>query len=541
MQDSFYSKSLSFLCLALILHGCTPSVPDYCGIREANAEYDQCKLDDNVFLPARPLELGDVVEIALCRNLDVQLQKIEQCVQSQNYVAEKLNQLPELTVNYEVQWRDNTPAWFSRPVGGKKDDVATQSTERSKSIFDLTAAFNIIDFGLTYIKTRQEQSRALLLEQRHLRARQNLILDLYGAYFRALVAKSARDQAKQLISELSQRHKGLEHQMKKQLISELRELDNENRLIDMEMRLHAFENEYQSSMKELASLMGLPPGRHFEIADVQLSSIQFPEIDTDHLEHMALRYRPELFAQDMQSNIEVDEVKASLLQMFPHVRVFSGWWYDSDDFQFHNNWINVGAHISWDLLTLPSKMQHWKASQFRQNLAENNRLTISMGVLTQVHLAYINVREMKQQYDLSKELLGVKKRQLEVSKQLEFQGQLDLDDLLAMKAEVFYAEVNAYKAYGNLEIALEQLSNAIGRPLFFSSVEEECLPYQVEECCPVQDCLVQMVPAREEFEFFEEEVSEPSVEEEIPFRVPFLQSGDGANGCCTDFCEDFWQ
>ena len=473
MRRKCHNTSKISLLFLLVLAACTPSTPDYQCLREGNSTYDRFQLNTNVAITSAPMGLEEILEIALCRNLDVQLQEIEQSVYNESYVAEKLRQVPSLTMNGEFSHRDNTPAWYSKPLGGEVGALPSVSQEQDTKSFDITAAWNLVDFGLTYVKTRQEKSRACLKRQQNLRARQNLILDVHRAYYRAVVANQAREQAKVLIDVLEKRRLDLKRQMELQLVSEMRGLLNDNRLIDLKVRLHAFDNEYHSAMAELSALMGLPPGSCFQIADINLADLRKPEFDVCKLEDTALISRPELIAQDIQYEIDADEVKASIIRMFPNAKLFGAWYYDDDQFQYHNNWVVVGAQMAWDLLALPAKWSDMRMEVYRRDVAVMTRLSMSMGVLTQVHLANINVNETFLQFELSEELREVKNRQLEVAKLFEIRGEYDADDIIVYQVEALFAEVNMVKSYASYHVALEQLGNSIGKPLVFQVTEAQ--------------------------------------------------------------------
>lgn len=462
-------RNLNRLTLLVLLSfvGCTPVIPDYYTVREKNACLDKHAIDENVSISDRPMELHDIVQVALSRNLDIQLQEIEQQVYNENYVAEKLRQLPSNVLSGEYSKRDNVSAWYSKPLGGTIGALPSISSEKEVRRTDLTMTFNTLNFSLTYVKTRQEKNKATQLQQRHLRARQNLILDVYRAYYRAVIAKKAKDQASALIGTLEERQKVLKRQVEQQLVSEMRGLINENRIIDMKVRLSAFENEYRSAMTELAGLMGLAPGIAFEVADIPLKAIDSREFNVRRLEDVALYSRPELYAQDIQHMIDSDSVRSNLLRMFPGFDLFSGWFYWDDSFQYHNTWLNVGAKMVWDLFMLPSKWQDVRSSTFQRNLAWNTRLSLSMGILTQVHLAHINVQETLLQKHLSEDLYRVKNRQYEVASNMEKRGEFDIDNVIAHQVEALFAEVNALKGFANYQVALEQLGNSVGQPLLF--------------------------------------------------------------------------
>lgn len=484
---NFFKPELALIATLLAAASCMPN-PDYCHLREKHADYDAWKLDMNVVLPEHPLTLPEIIQIAMDRNLDVQLQRLEESFQYARIYAQKLRMLPDGTPNADINNRDNNPGWFSRVVNlpggpGPIGPTATQSTSKWVRLYDLTAAWNIIDFGLSYVRTKQEKNKFFLTEQKNLRARQNLVLDIYRAYYRAIVAKQAVSQAKVLIEALTKRQETLKSQVSKQLVSEMQGLVNENRLIDLQIKLYAFENEYKSAVTEVSALMGLPPGSCLQLADLIYQDIEIDDLCICEFEKMALRYRPELMAQDMQFLIDTDEVKASIIEMFPNARFFASAWHDDDMFAFNHDWFKFGTTISWNLLQLPAKYQNKGSLEIRRRIAWETRLSMSMGVITQVHLSYINVQESKIQYGLAKELYSVKNRQLNVSRVLERSGELSTDDVLVFEVEALFARVNAIKAFANLQISLEQLSNSVGRPLLFTPGDMTAIELSLENCC----------------------------------------------------------
>lgn len=481
--------------------GCFSPIPNYCRTREKHAELDMIHLQNNVCLPEHPLTLAEIIEIAVQRNLDVQLQRMEEAFQSQRVLAQKLRMLPDGTANADINNRDNNPGWFSRIVNlpggpGPIGPTATQSTSKWVRLFDLTAAWNVIDLGLSYIRTQQETNRFLLTRQRNLRARQNLILDIYRAYYRAIVSQQAVDQSKVLIASLQRRQETLRQQIQEQIVSEMQGLVNENRLLDLQIKLYAFENEYKSAVTELSALMGLPPSPCLQLATAHFEDIEVEDISICEFEKMALRYRPELMAQEMQYVIDNEEVKASMIEMLPSARLFASIWHDDDMFIFNNDWFKFGTTLSWNLLQLPAKWANADSLDTRARVSWETRLSMSMGVITQVHLSYINIQESKVQYKLAKDLFNVKHRQLAVANVLERSGELSIDDVLVFEVESLFARVNAIKAYSNLQIALEQLGNSVGRPLLLTGgTELNALALGLENYCDWGDGLPMFDPS----------------------------------------------
>ena len=192
-------------------------------------------------------------------------------------------------------------------------------------------------------------------------------------------------------------------------------------------------------------------------------------------------------AQEMQYTIDVEEVKASMIEMMPSVRLFASIFHDDDIFMLNHNWFKYGTTLAWNFLQLPAKWANTDTLDERCEISWKTRLSMSMGVLSQVHLSYINVQESKVQYRLARDLFKVKDRQLVVSRILERDGQLGADDVLVFEVEALFARVNAIKAYSNLQISLEQLCNSVGRPLLLSGEAYRGLALELANTCNYGD------------------------------------------------------
>ncbi len=482
----YLRRFFGFLGAVLALSGCSSHVADYCCKRDFHAYFDLEDLYDHMPCIDHPLGLEEILEIALEYNLDVRLQELEQAAQCEAIAAERLKQLGRFNVYGELKNRNRNTGSSSDSLTDRPPAPPSYSSEQDTKRADLTYVWSALDFGLSYYQTRQETNGALILKQRHLRARQNLILDVYRAYYRAVVARRAMSKSEDLITSLRERLTHVERQVQERTVSEMRGLLQKDRIIDVEIRLYAFENEYRSAMAELQALMGMPPSCPIELAAIEFEPLDIPELDVCDLEWQALTHRPELLSQDMQVCVDADEVRTSILEMYPNVSLFGGYNHDANKFLVFSNWLSIGARLSYDLLSLPSKQHRITQNRWKHWLTKETRLSMSVGVMTQVHLAYINVQETLTQFRLAKELDDVKNRMWELSIKYEEAGQFDPEDVSDHEIEALFAELNAYKAYANVHVALEQLGNTVGRSLMFTDIDLGCHLWDVRQGCDRQ-------------------------------------------------------
>lgn len=477
MRKKIAGKALTISVVALSLAGCYHGVQHLEDLREMHSQTDLSLLYDfydSCSLQNQRLTLDDIIQIALERNLELQVKATQWQIQHEVATGEKLKMLPSLLVNAEISGRNNNTGSSSKSlVPGIPPAPPSISSEQNVHKYDISAVWNLLDFGLSYYRSRQEVNRALIQKMEYDRQQQNLITDVVRQYWRAISAKKAIEGAKDVVKRGKEQRSRLESQIKKKLLPPIVGLRNQNEILNIEIGLQVYEKEYHTAMAALSGLMGLPPCVAFELAECECLPYELPELDICCLEEMALLYRPELYSTDIEEVIGADEVRVAILQMFPGPELFAGFFYDGNKYLIHNHWLLAGARVSWNLLAIPRHYSHMKLGEYRKDLARANRLALSIGVMTQLHLAYNVYLDTLQQYNLSLELLKTNAELLRAAMAEYRSGKINPADILRYQFEYLLAEISTWKAFGELQITIEAINNALGIPFYFKA---ECRP-----------------------------------------------------------------
>lgn len=462
---------LLVLCIGTMA-ACSKAPENQREVRFENSQKDMNELNSKIRLPERDLQLEDFLAYALNRNLDLMGLRMEYDIQQEVLTGQKLGMLPGLTYNAELSRRSHESGSTSKSlITGLQSNNPSTSSEQMTNRKDLSFAWSLVDFGVSYYRSRQEFSRGLILQERYKRLRQNLVLDVIQAYWKAVISQKAAKGAESIVNLAKERQESLKRQIESQTISEIQGLENEERLIEMQIRLQTFQSDLESAKSELASLLGLPPGVAFNIAEADLQDPKLPDLIIEDLEETALLSRPELYIQDLEKRVAADEVKAAMVSMFPNAQLFANGVYDRNKFLVQKTWYTMGARAAYDLLAIPRYKKLHKIAEQRLDMTERGRLSISVGVLAQVHLAYLAYLNTISQHALSNDLYSVKTRLLDAVKKGERLGQFGGAELLRLEAEALFAKVNAVTAYAEMQIALERVNNSIGKSLFYSHIK----------------------------------------------------------------------
>ncbi len=145
----------------------------------------------------RPLTLYDALARALKYNYDHRLTVMEAVLQDTQLEVATLNMLPKLTANAGYSFREHQLASSSASyfnyndirgntlAGGSK--YAT-SQDASRGIADLTFAWNVLDFGVSYFQAKQQADRILIAQERRRKVVNNLIKEVLQAYWSTNIA-----------------------------------------------------------------------------------------------------------------------------------------------------------------------------------------------------------------------------------------------------------------------------------------------------------------------------------------------------------------
>jgi outer membrane protein, multidrug efflux system len=461
--------SISTLLIGVFLMSSCAKPKDISHLRQENAKMDREELYKNVVVPQGPLVLQDFLALGLMQNFDIKMKQQQYLVQKELATSEQLKMLPSLEANADWSQRSNYDASGSINVDTGAVNFADSISEtRSTQVQGLSMAWNVLDFGITYLRSRQEMGREVIALQEYKRLKQNTILDITDSYWRSVVALKAKDGATYLIQVIDNRQKSLDKQMASKSVSEVDGLLNHKSLIEMEIKLQNYERELSITKSTLARLAGLPSSADFELANVDLLALDIKMPSVQELEELAFLNRPELFVNDQQVEIALDDVRISLLSMLPSANLSATYNHDNNNFLMNKTWYSAGINAAWDLFSLPQKYYQKKSSEERVGVAKNARLAMSIAMLSQVHLSYLEYQDAMRQYELAVELSSVKTRLLEAGKKGKKQGESDSADVLNLETEALLAQIYKTNAYSDLRIALERIANTVGRPLQFS-------------------------------------------------------------------------
>lgn len=284
------------------------------------------------------------------------------------------------------------------------------SQEKERVTSDLTFSWNILDFGLSYVRAQQQADKFLIAKEKQKKVEHTLTQEIRRAYYQAVSAQDLLKRIQPMMLEVKQAlDDSKEMQNKRIAKSPMEALSYQRELLDILRSLHTLENSLITAKVELAELMGLTPGTAFELADKVEKNYDIPafQMDVDAMEKIALENRPELAESRYQERISEKEITVAKLKMLPSINLSTSLSYENSDYLLNKDWYSYGANVSWNLLNVFKGNELNKLAKTQVEVAKEQKLALSMAVLSQVHLSIVKYNQSKKEYLLARDYLNV--------------------------------------------------------------------------------------------------------------------------------------
>ena len=404
-----------------------------------------------------PIGLYEAMARAVRYNLDGRLRAMEEALAQDQVDVAQFNLLPQINGSFGVNGRSNTNASSSESIRtGTQSLEPSTSQEDVRSIGDVRAVWNVLDFGVSYYAARQASDRAKIAQERQRKVVHDIIQDVRTSYWRAVAAQRLLGRIDPLMRRTMRALNDSARIEELRLQSPIEALTYQRSLLDTLRQLQTLPRDLTLAKTELAALMNMPPHGDFDVAmpgERGFHPIEMA-LRPEQIELMALTHRPELREERYRTRISQDETRSELLRMLPGIRLDTSINYDGNAFLVNNAWAGYGAQITWNLLNLLSGPQRIQAAEAGEAVADARRLAASMAVLVQAHVAYINFRNAERDFDTAARLRDVDRRML---RQLEAQARTATGDL-----PVIRGELNLLLSDLRRDLAYAELNNAGG-------------------------------------------------------------------------------
>jgi len=435
---------------------------------------------------SRPITLYEAMARAIRFNLEARVQGLKEMVAHRQLDLAHYDLLPKVVADAAYTGRSNYSGASSRSLTTGEQSLES-STSADKNIFNtnLTLSWDVLDFGLSYVRAQQASNDVLIAEEDKRRIANRVIQEVRSSFWKALGAERVLGRLSFLDDWVS--HALTEAQIirARALETPLTSLQYERELLQAQQEIQQLHQDLSVSRIQLGELMNLEPGEPYELVQPKRTP-PVPKVkeSLSELERKALLNRPELRTVDYQKRINAKETKVAILELLPSLNVYFGENYDSNGFLFHNNWLSYGAKISWNLMNVfrhPARLQVIDAQKEVLNMQS---LALTMTIMTQVHVAVAQYEAALEDVKLTQRYFETQMKIADHVHQSWSLNRLSEHMVIREKVQGLLAELRYEMALAKLEMAYANLLAAIGEdpfPVNLSDEEVEKLAQELQQ------------------------------------------------------------
>jgi outer membrane protein TolC len=451
--------------LALLLQGCAvtpkPLTDQELSIaateKLANIDVDQEPV-------AAPVGLYEAMARALKYNLDHKVELMQMSLARAKLVNATYDGLPSLAANAGYSGRNNDSASYSENLlTGLRSSSPSFSTERNNIASDLTFTWNILDFGLSYVRAKQSADKALIAEEQKRKVVNRIIEDVRTSYWRAISAEHLLSGFQSLESRIIKAQKNSKSLRLSGETSPLAALTFERELIDIKKQIQRLERELSSAKIQLAALINIRPGTPFKLVVPERNMLDLDiKLDGTNMVELALKNRPELRETIYNGRVNKLEADAALLKLLPGASIYGSLNLDTSDFLYNSNWAAWGAKASWNVMQVLRYPAIKAEIGAQSGLIKKQSLALTMAIITQVHVARARYTYLRKSAGTAAEFYNV---QRSILKQVKASAAAEASSeqvLLREEMNTLVAAVEFDIAYADLQNAFASVYTSVG-------------------------------------------------------------------------------
>lgn len=421
-----------------------------------------------------PLTLEYATARALKYNLDRRTKLMEEAIALNQLDVSKLDMLPKLVAQSGFSSRDSDRTTLSRNIStGELTPSNFVSQDRNHVVSQLGLTWNMLEMGVGYLNTLQSADRVLVATEKRRKAMHVLMQDVRTVYWRALSAQKLKDEVKRIIVSAEEALVDSRKAEEERISNPLDALRYQRQILENLRLLESIEQELSSAQVEMAMLINVPQGTQIELADVPFNvSSEALKISLDQLEDTALVHNADLREQQYNARIARTETRKVLYRMFPNLSFNYGINYDTDSYLVNQKWNDAGIQVSYNLLNLFTAGTQKKLADAGVALADQRRVAVQMAVITQVHLARLQLANATGQFDRADEIWNVDNKISAIVINREAARAQSKLERISNETAAVLSLLRRYQAAAQMEAAESRLQATLGVEPRIGGVDE---------------------------------------------------------------------
>lgn len=462
-----FSMSISLAALLVLTAGGCGVTPNPLTDNEVSslAQQGLVALDAEQEAVTGGIDLYEAMARALKYNLDHRVEEANAALRIKELDLAHFSLLPNVVANSGYAGRNNDNASNSINVLTGVESLSTStSQERRIRSSDVIVSWNVLDFGLSYVRARQTADKYLIAEEMRRRVINRIIEDVRTAYWRALSADRLIRKLNALETRIRRAQANAHSSGLDRQTSPITAASYARELVEIKRTIRELQRDLVVARTQLAALMNLKPGTHFRLVGVGGGAGRNPRLvmPVSEMISTALHNRSELREVWYQRRINDHEWHAALLELLPGLTPYVGTNYDSNDFLYNSHWLNWGAKASWNLLRVLQYPAKRSVIEAQDRQLDARSLAVTMAVVTQVHVSRIRYLQFSKELQTANEFLEAQRRLVGLMRAEAAVDRISEQTIVREEMNTLVAEARRDIAHASLQNAYAYVYTSMG-------------------------------------------------------------------------------
>ena len=163
-----------------------------------------------------------------------------------------------------------------------------------------------------------------------------------------------------------------------------------------------------------------------------------------------------------QERVNAKEARARMLSLFPSLRFDANWTYDSNKYLYNKNNFEYGALLGVNLLNVFQSFNNSEINELNEKIIKEQRLALSMTILSQVHIANINYAQTLREYSNARQYLEVSQRINDLISNAQKISRFGELEIIREEASLLVAKLRNDIAFAEMQYSLGSLYSSVG-------------------------------------------------------------------------------
>ena len=430
------------------------------------AKINEVKEKNNLLKQGLKVDLYTVIALAVENNKDLKVKIFETALSNKKIEDVEFDMLPAMSANAGYTGSDRYKATTSATVPSNDKAGAmgsTHSTSRDREVNeqDIGFSWNVLDFGLSYIRAGQSSDRYLISRELERKTASNIKRDVVRAYWNALSADKLIKRYDPLLVKVN---KALNDSQKIQELLLQKPMDAllyQKELLDIQRALQSQKQSFVNAKIELKSLMGLLPNEKFTLVETDLPLNEL-NMKLEDMENYALVNRSELMENRYEERISIAETKAGIRSLLPGLNFNASWTSSSNDYLVNKTNFEYGSSVGANLFNVFRAPIIKEINERNTQIIKERRLALSMAVLSQVHISNIEYQMALEEYETAQRYYEVSRKITEQVRNAQKIARFGELELIREEASLLVAELRRDIAYSRVQFSIAQVYTSVG-------------------------------------------------------------------------------